>query len=432
MKTIAWLILGGLCGGVLANDPFAADEGAKLKEVGTAQTNIDLVYEVFSLSMAKGADLLRRDLSDGELYEVMVEGVKAGEVGQQVFQSVVSRSGEEVILLDVEEFIYPTEFEPCEGVENPPTMEAYDEWFVSPSPSAFDTRYLGLSLYVTPSAWSESGLVALDFSATAVDLAGLEEWGLAPSTLTMANFEVRSLRSIVLAWSGEAALAGVVKGREGEGVNFTFVTANVEGAKLEKEELRVGRVKYEVFSLGLAEAAEMRRLGRADEVIYEGLVDGVKEGAVRLEKLLGMPGVSGMGAVVEQVKEYIYPSEYDPPGFGNQLVPMPVVNVFNWRRFPAVTSAFDTKSVGDYLEMEMQWGEGGVVDCRIDAVHVELLGRHSYGKRLARYEQPEFGLGRVRTGFSVRTGVPSLVGTVTSANEVGRVWWAFLTVSGNE
>lgn len=79
----------------------------------------------------------------------------------------------------------------------------------------------------------------------------------------------------------------------------------------------------------------------------------MKEGKGTQDQLLEVATVDGHTMTVEQVKEYSYPTEYEPPRVG--VLPENLLAGFkDFKKFitPAMPSAFDTKNLGVTLDRD--------------------------------------------------------------------------------
>ena len=150
---------------------------------------------------------------------------------------------------------------------------------------------------------------------------------------------------------------------------------------------------------------------------------------------------SGLPAKIEVIRDFIYPSEYDPPelpnsvgqdfnnddfnnnnnnnrGGGNNLI-NPVT--------PANPSAFETKPVGSMLEVEpVVSADSSVVEVNIDATYREFVGFVNYGTPITgfaaddpdaqvlltpnRILQPVFETRHIKTSTSVYDGQTIMLG----------------------
>ncbi|GAA5496955.1 hypothetical protein Rhal01_03143 [Rubritalea halochordaticola] len=139
---------------------------------------------------------------------------------------------------------------------------------------------------------------------------------------------------------------------------------------------------------------------------------------------------SGEKATLESVREYIYPSEYNPPG---SLEP---VNQ-NQKQFeaiprgvflrPSMQPAFETRNLGVTLELEPMIGEvGKIVDLRFAPEFVDQVGfsewlkfKDEWGRADKKF--PTFLSHRVQTGQTLAAGRFAMVNTFTGKNGKGEL-----------
>jgi general secretion pathway protein D len=144
----------------------------------------------------------------------------------------------------------------------------------------------------------------------------------------------------------------------------------------------------------------------------------------------------GQNATIEIIREFIYPTEYEPPELPNQVgstggndgglgggggAGFPVT--------PATPSAFDTKNTGVTLEVEAQIdGNDSIIDLRFTPTIVEFEGFVNYGSPITapatdalgnpvqivitenRIEMPVFSVRTVKTGLNIYDGYTVAVG----------------------
>ena len=227
----------------------------------------------------------------------------------------------------------------------------------------------------------------------------------------------------------------------------------------EKEDSpQVIQVVYEVFSLDRAEAAASQRSPVPDTKLYGKMLDGLKQGKVKQEKLQAIRTVAARGAHTKHISEFIYASEYDPPELPNQVGtgtapwnprfmidgPSKKKNIDDleigpgWSEgespaTPANGSAFKTRELGDLLEVEavILNSKTKILQVDLSANHVELDGVTTWGQSLAESKMPIFATRSVGTQLEVKAGIPTLLATVSPPVGEGdeRVWFAFMTVS---
>lgn len=177
------------------------------------------------------------------------------------------------------------------------------------------------------------------------------------------------------------------------------------------------RIRYEVFSLPLGDAAQLMRVTASDINLYQSLTNAVTQEEAIQETLTVVTVQSGLRAEASSVAEKIYPVEYET---GNR------------------PTTFETRNTGVTVEAEGLYDPASeMVDLNIAPEHVSLVGNAKWGPKDAVTETPEFESQRLSTSTRVSLLEPHLLGTVnrppsTKAQgnaEPPRIWFAFVTVS---
>jgi hypothetical protein len=194
-------------------------------------------------------------------------------------------------------------------------------------------------------------------------------------------------------------------------------------------------VTYEVFSMPLNDAAKLRRERLGGEKSYQRILKMLKKGEVRQEAWKSVKMLEGKIAILEEVDELIFPTEYSdrrPPIHVN-----PIGEIGGWTRplfpIPDTASAYDTKNTGDTLEVRFEdLGQG--LRLSLAATKIALIRLDEMGKKTGKVEMPRFGVQKLKTEVTVVPGKAALLGTVSPPRDlqkVGekRIWLAFATVS---
>lgn len=438
MKILKFLFVPWVLGSaaIAQEDPFDVPGVGVSKEAARAarKTKVDLVYEIFSLPTEKAAALMRAGHSDQRLYRDLIEGIDKNEVIQESFHSLASRSGEEVTLSDGERMIYPTEWEMAFGVENPPNLEIYEDMWVPPSPSSFEQKNLGHGMTLLPELDLEAGLVYVKFVVWEVSLHTLASWMKWATNARVPRFAVSEIKSETTIRSGEVRLLGTMnhggaKDRS-KRTRLAFLRATIDGAKPKAAINWNWRARYEVFSLPAGVAAEMRRKVRGGN-LYAALLDWEKPEDRKLEQLLALSTNPGTSSSIDTICELVYPTEYDPPGLGTEVMPLVPKWKANSRAFPKMPFCFETKNVGETLELEFRADEDEI-DIRLTGRNVAFSGKRSIGKGNGAWEMPEFLVSPVKAGLVMNPDRPTLIGTANPVTQPGRVKWVFLTMTREE
>jgi general secretion pathway protein D len=140
---------------------------------------------------------------------------------------------------------------------------------------------------------------------------------------------------------------------------------------------------------------------------------------------------SGQKATIEVIREFIYPTEYEPPEIPQSVTPSqpqfqnPLVPTAPSATFvpvtPATPTAFETRNTGVTLEIEPTIGENDfMIDLRFVPEIVEFEGFINYGSPIFgaddailtenRIEMPVFSTRRVNTSLTIYDGYTVAVG----------------------
>ncbi|MDB4763477.1 hypothetical protein OAG38_07040, partial [Akkermansiaceae bacterium] len=170
------------------------------------------------------------------------------------------------------------------------------------------------------------------------------------------------------------------------------------------------------------------------QMIMRGLAQ--KKGAdiMTAPSVVALPG---QNATIEIIREFIYPTEYEPPelpnqvggGIGNQQGGAGGGGGAGFPVTPATPSAFDTKNTGVTLEVEAQIdANDSIIELRFTPTIVEFEGFINYGSPITapatdalgnpvqivitenRIEMPVFSVRSVKTGLTIYDGYTVAVG----------------------
>lgn len=195
-------------------------------------------------------------------------------------------------------------------------------------------------------------------------------------------------------------------------------------------------VTCEIFSVPLSEVAAMKRKAKSNAEDYQALVKGVEKDKVGLEEFLMVRAIEGESTTVEEISEMIYASEYDPAELPNDIGDLAEnLEVAKSLVTPANPTAFETKSVGTTMELELSDPGEGHLDLRMTVTLVSHLGREEWGQGVAKAEMPRFAVQSVKSGIEVKLDSPTLLGSISPPAalqpEKGekQVWLAFVTIS---
>jgi hypothetical protein len=197
---------------------------------------------------------------------------------------------------------------------------------------------------------------------------------------------------------------------------------------------------YEVFSLPMTKAAELQRARIPDSEIYRTLVAGLKDESVKQEVFLVARGLSGVAIEAREIKEYSYPTEFDPPELPNMVAGQhekgdgqgKSIRIFP--ATPANPTNYQTRITGNSFGAEAVV-RGDLIDFRVSANRLSLIHKDTYGQGLAKADLPRFAHPSLQTGITTRSGKPFYLGTVSDPSELQpekgeqTVSFAFLTAT---
>jgi len=183
--------------------------------------------------------------NDGELRQQVAQLVKDGKASIVETMLCTARSGEKASTESIEEFIYPTEYEPAQMPEDVKVKEETEkakvgprDFATGPTPTAFETRNLGSTLEIEPTLSEDNKIIDLRFVPEIVYHVGNTIWaewkdqyGSAPVQMP-AMYTVRVKTRATLA-DGKTMLVAALSPKNKDGVpDFTrklmvFVKADV-------------------------------------------------------------------------------------------------------------------------------------------------------------------------------------------------------------
>jgi len=184
-----------------------------------APQQIRIYVEMIEISALEYADLMTTPTNSNNhtaLRTKLLAMVNNDKAKLVLNQSLVARSGEKATVESIEEFIYPTEFEPAETIRptKTDTAEQVLEFPVlPPTPTAFEQRNLGYTLELEPSLADDGMTVDLRFAPEAAKFVGehvYSKWK-TPSSETevkMPTIYTQRINTAFTLISGQFLLAG--------------------------------------------------------------------------------------------------------------------------------------------------------------------------------------------------------------------------------
>lgn len=215
------LVSGTVFGQEKAVDPFESAEWQKQDLLAKAPETWEVMLEVFSVPFEEAAKL-RREVKDAvKIYAELVKRVDGGKAKLEEFVILKGRIGEGGETESIEEFIYATEYEPPELpniVTKVPSNPEVAALLKTPAtPSAFDTRNLGVTLELDGMEKIAPNTIEVGLKVDRVSLVGRIGWGQGLSTAEMPKFELQRLNRQVILVDGKPGLLGTMSWPKSEG-----------------------------------------------------------------------------------------------------------------------------------------------------------------------------------------------------------------------
>ena len=203
---------------------------------------------------------------------------------------------------------------------------------------------------------------------------------------------------------------------------------------------------YEAFFLPLAMAAELQREQLADPALYAKMIAGLGDESIRQEIMQVIRVRSGQKATTESISEHIYATEYQSGQISNSGADTPEepkadakpgTEMAGVARLPALPTTFETKKVGNTLEVEPILSENvKFVSLGVLPEQVALVGHTTQGQEFSTVEMPEFEKNSMYTFVTISINQPFLLGTNSrppvskvDPDSANRVWFAFVTAT---
>ena len=214
-------------------DPFSAENGAKVKgEAPTKQIRVQV--EFIDVSHEQFTELMfgpKPPANDGELRKQVAQLVKDGKGTIIETLLCTALNGQKATSESIEEFIYPTEYEPAtlpekiegKAAEAAGTTEGNrPDPSTGPMPTAFDTRNVGSTLEIEPTLSEDGRIINLRFVPEIVYHVGNEIWSEwkgehGNSPVQMPTFYAIRINTTATLASGHYQLCGALSPKNKEG-----------------------------------------------------------------------------------------------------------------------------------------------------------------------------------------------------------------------
>ncbi|MCH7226673.1 hypothetical protein [Haloferula sp. A504] len=140
---------------------------------------------------------------------------------------------------------------------------------------------------------------------------------------------------------------------------------------------------------------------------------------------------SGERATAESIREFIYPTEYEPPGYEPPPLPPEWIRRMNnlaRLRLPTAHTAFETRNAGSTFDIAPNLGiNGRIIDLQLAPEIVMLTGYEVYaefealGGHVHQDKWPVFTTQRTNNSLTCIDGQYVLASVLTSSDEEGEI-----------
>jgi hypothetical protein len=405
---------------------------------------------VFSLPLKDAADLRRSNKGSEKIYAEVWQRVEAGTAALEEFVVLRTRLAGKGSTNSVEEYCYPTEYDPAELPNYIGQLDPrHDTSGVStPSnPTSYEKRDLGMTVEVQFREKTSPDAIAVHLEANRVALKGRNSWGKEKSTAEVPQFEVQGIDRVLKLKMKKPVLVGSMSPAydhhaKDRNVWLFFVTGSPlpprgsakgdqEKAERESQASAVWEVVCEVYSMPRSQAVAFQKSGRADGE----LVDLVGDEKVRLEHFFAARLKDDQESRLREAMEMAYPTEFDPPELPNSVNDLTGrANIEEQVATEANPTSYETKDVGAQLALTLSRKKGDRVFLSSTLEFVRYLGRVPWGQGKAAAEMPRFTAQRLVAQLEVIPGESVLLGTISPpeplqpTDEEPRVWFVLMTV----
>lgn len=444
-------------------DPFVKDQPNKpLAAAPSAQAskpvcNLQMVVEIYALGQTDAAELMETDDSGEARRNRVLELVKAGKARFESLMSNVSKSGIRSTVEQVDEFRYPTKFDPSKTVGDP----AF--------PTEFETRNVGEILEYEPVLSPDHRLCDLNNVLTLVRFDGFHEYRARPQDAPVAQpiFESSKITTAERVSVGSYRFLGTLNHpfksaeatrKPGDSLDARLVFARIDVAEVPvapaaKEARTSGseqelNVQYSVFSLDREKAREIlssgakaggyyatvsalaEKSGDAVALLEKGMGDYAPEAALvdPAQTRLRFVGVlkklkSEQRGAIEMTKEFRYITKYKLVSDGTNSTPRsssesaPSFNLGHTTGYPA---GVETRGMGFIFETEAALTLNGAVEINVVSQIVKNFGNlPSNGIAKSYPPQPWFRTQKITTELSAPLGEQAFIGAFSPPHDDG-------------
>lgn len=216
------------------------------------------------------------------------------------------------------------------------------------------------------------------------------------------------------------------------GCIFTISSSKADpntGEKISEQTAKTIRIQIEYYELSLVTLSNLMedaKTSSSDQALRTRIKDLVKKDAAKLINMHVQTINDGEKAMSESIREFIYPTEYEPPELPNTIHAPAGGQVKGAATGPTPT-AFETRNLGENYELEASINENqmGTINLRFAPEHTKQLGFVTYvewkdSRSKADIVMPDIYTLRITGALQVNNGKPALIGTLSAMDEKGK------------
>ncbi|MEP6669424.1 MAG: hypothetical protein ABJF10_09745 [Chthoniobacter sp.] len=439
-----------------AGDPFVKNAGdaANAPKAENSWAQCVITFEAYALDRDEAAALLAAERGSAGRYRRVQEMAKNGKARLQILEALTTKSGQRAVIESVDEVRYPTEFPTPETARGPAL------------PTAWEARNVGDTFEIEPVILPDGQATDINFVPQHVNLAGFRD---VPETgnwlaTSQPTFNTQKFLTSITVDNNAPHFAGTMTPQSPKGIAeggapsemwLSFVHVSVQGPPPAKARPQgkapakpadnggpLVQLQYNCYSLDRGLAQELLTGSTAMTTPWEKIQALLGEKKARLEHVSTLETKPGQRAVVEEIQEVRYMSEYAPehrlgirenttrtvtnqaggkkadakPDAASTTTETIVTTRTdpNSELIPGQAAAFENRNVGVTVEVEPVLDpEGTMVDLNNVVQSVKLVGNLKVAGVAAQYPaQPLFQSAKVTTSLSVPLDLPVLVSTL--------------------
>jgi hypothetical protein len=464
------------------SDPFvknAAGEVTGGAKATDSWKQCVITVEAYALDRTEAAALLDTERGSAARYRRVLDLAKAGKARLEILEGLTTKSGQRAVIESIDEVRYPVEFSPPETAKGQAT------------PTAWETRNVGDTFELEPVIAPNGRICDINLAPQHTHLAEFRDLPDMAGALLISQpiFNTQKITTSTAVTDGEphylgtmnpTAPQGIARGGAPSEIWLAFLHVSIQGPppakakapakQAEGEMSQPVELQYSCYSLDRADAQAILAAPAPMNAPWEKVKALVAEKKARLEHITTIQTKSGQRAIVEEIQEVRYGTEYTPEKRvgSTETTRRTVTNQVGEKKsdqksdstsnstetittnrtdakseiIPGYTTAFETRNTGVTVEVEPVVGPDGlIVDLNHVIQSVKANGNLKATGIAGHYPpQPLFETSKVTTSQCVPLDLQVLVSTlnppgadgVNDRTDSGRTYLLFVRATLGE